>query len=214
MKKFICLAAAVMMLLGCAAAEEAATEIWQHEAGWINFSVAITQEGADEVWEQAAKIFGESVGIPMTGDMLKSGVLQGHTLENDVEILGVEGNRITGKKADGTELFSHEYSLAEVMEEEGIMDGKKVYVFRTEEAGAGKYTYLLMTEPVRAENETAGYTTFNLVCTENGNYRDLFDTEKAETAVQICAMINHDAGVEGLAYAVQKMFASPVVISK
>ena len=214
MKKMICAVLAMMLLAGCAYAEGTGTEAWQHEAGWINFSVAISMEGSDEVWEQAAKIFGESVGIPMTGETLKAGVLQGHAVENDVEDLTVEGNRLTGKKADGTELFSHEYALAEVIEEEAILEGKKVYVFMTDEADAGKYTYLLLTEPLTTEGEGTSYTTFNLICTEQEDYRALFDTEKATAPVAVCDMIQKDTAPEAIAYAVQKMFANPVTISQ
>ncbi len=214
MKKVLCAVMAIMLMTGCAWAEGTGTEVWQHEAGWINFSVAISQEGSDEVWEQAAKIFGESVGVPMTGEALKAGVMMGHALENDVEDLSVEGNRFTGKKADGTELFSHEYALAETIEEEAVMNGQKTYVFKTGEAEAGKYTYLLITEPVTTEGEGTSYTTFNLVCTALDEYRTLFDVKENGAPVAICSMIEKDTALEALAYAVQKMFASPVVISK
>ena len=214
MKKIICTVLVMMFMVGCAWAEGTGTEAWQHEAGWLSFSVAISQEGSDEVWEQAAKIFGESVGVPMTGEMLKAGVMMGHTLENDVEDLSIEGNRFIGKKADGTELFSHEYTLAEVIEEGAVMNGEKTYVFKTEEADAGKYTYLLITEPVTTESEGVSYTTFNLVCTSKDDYRTVFDVEENGSPVAICAMVEKDASMEGLAYAVQKMFANPVVISQ
>ncbi len=214
MKKILCAVIAMMMLPGCAWAEGTDTALWQHEAGWIDFSVAITQEGSDEIWNEAARIFGESVGVPMTGEALKAGIMMGHTLENDVEDLSVEGNRMTGRKADGTELFSHEYALVEMIEEEAIMGGEKVHVFKAAEE-AGEYTYLLMTEPVKTESESASYITFNLVCTSQEDYRALFITEEEDaTPVAVCAMIEKDTGVDGLAYAVQKMFANPVVITK
>ena len=208
MRRIICAILAALLLTGCACAEGTGTEAWQHEAGWINFSVAITQEGTAEVWDNAAKAFTEKQGLPiaMSGEQLKAGILQGHALENDIEDLSVDGNRMTGKKADGTELFSYEYVLVELIEEEAILDGQKVYVFKTEEAGAGKYTYLLLTEPVKAEDEEASYTTFNLVCTGQDNYRALFDTKKTGTAVAICDMIEKDTTAEGLEFAIEKLF--------
>ena len=214
MKKILCAVIAMMMLLGCAWAESADTELWQHEAGWLNFSVAITREGSDAIWNEAARVFGESVGVPMTGEALKAGILMGHALENDVEELSVEGNRITGRKADGTELFSHEYALVEVIEEEAVLDGEKVHVFKAAEE-AGKYTYLLMTEPVKTEGKNAEYISFNLVCTSQDDYRALFVTEEDEASpVAICAMIEQDTAMEGLAYAVEKLFGGPVVLMK
>ena len=55
MKRIICTMLATVFMLGCAWAEGTGTEAWKHEAGWINFSVAITQEGTEEIWNAAAK---------------------------------------------------------------------------------------------------------------------------------------------------------------
>ncbi len=214
MKKIICMVLAMMFLAGGAWAEETGTEAWQHEAGWLSFSLALAQDGLEEVWNEAAKTFGESMNLSgLSGEQLKMMMLQGHVLENGVEDLSVDGSRITGKKADGTELFSHEYAPVDVIEDENILNGTKVHVFMTEEAGAGAYTYLLMTEPVKTEGETAGYITFNLIFSQADNYREKLDKEKG-TGAAICALIEKDTSNEGLAYAIERLFASPVVISK
>ena len=79
MKRIICTMLATVFMLGCAWAEGTGTEAWQHEAGWINFSVAITQEGTEEIWNAAAKSFSEKQGLPivMSGKQLRDGILQG-----------------------------------------------------------------------------------------------------------------------------------------
>ncbi len=204
MKKVLCAVMVIMLMLGCAWAEETGTEAWQHEAGWINFSVAMTQEGTEEIWDTAAKAFSEKQQLPivMSGEQLKTGILQGHTLENDIEALNVDGNLFTGMKRDGTELFSHEYAQVETID----VQGESYFVFKTAEAGAGKYTYLLITKPVKAEDGDVSYTTFNLVCTEQDNYAVLFDSEKSGTAVAICDMIEKDTTNEGFVFAIEKMF--------
>lgn len=204
MKRIICTMLATVFMLGCAWAEGTGTEAWQHEAGWINFSVAITQEGTEEIWNAAAKSFSEKQGLPivMSGKQLKDGILQGHTLENDVEALQVEGNRFTGTKADGTKLFSHEYTQIETID----LQGNSYFVFKTEEAGAGKYTYLLITNPAKAEDGDVSYITFNLVCTEQDDYAALFNAEENGTAVAICDMIEKDTTNEGFVFAIEKMF--------
>ncbi len=209
MKKIICAALALAMLLGCAWAEGTGTELWAHEAGWKSFSIAISQEGSDDIWEEAAKTFGENMGIPLTGDKLKDLVKQGHSLENGVEELSVEGNRITGRKTDGTELFSHEYTEAELVEDPAIMNGARVHVFHTEEENAGEYTWLLLTEPQKVEKDGASYTTFNLVCTQRDDYQTIFDMENGQNeAVAVCALIEKDVTAEGLALGINNFFST------
>lgn len=212
MKKVLCTIITVVMLLGCACAENVTAELWQHEAGWISFSVALAQEGLEEVWEESAKVFGENLGLNLTGAQLKVMMMQGYALENGVDDLFVEGNRFVGKTKDGAELFSHEYSYIETLEEADIMGGKKVYVFKTEEAGAGEYTYLLMTEPLRTEGDDTAYVTFNLFHTQKDAYRDLFNAKKTGTAAMPCAMIEKDTGKDGLAYAIVQLYTSPIVL--
>ena len=208
MKKFVCAMLVLTMLLGCALAEGTGTELWAHEAGWTSFSIAISRDGSDEVWEEAAKTFSESMGMNLTGVQLKTMVLQGHSLENGVEELSVEGNRIIGRKADGTELFSHEYAEAELVEDPGIMSGARVHVFHTEEANAGEYTWLLLTEPQQVEKDGASYTTFNLVCTQKDDYHTLFDMENGQNEpVAVCALIEKDVTAEGLALVINNFFS-------
>lgn len=213
MKKVLCAVLMLAVLLGCACAEETATALWSHEAGWMNFTLALAQDGLDEVWEKAAAAFGASLGLEgLGGAQLKSMMLQGHVIENSVEDLSIEGDRFTGRKSDGTELFSREYSLIETIREDGILGGEAVYVFGTEDADAGEYKYLLITEPQKAEGEDAAYTTFNLVCTKEDQYRSIFDMEKSNKAVAVCAMIEKDTSEEGLAFAIEKLFSNPVII--
>lgn len=47
----------------------------------------------------------------------------------------VEGNRITGLDADGNEVFSHEYALQDIENENGFI------FYKTEDAHAGQFTY-------------------------------------------------------------------------
>ena len=212
MKRLLCAMITIMMLLGCACAEEMTAEAWQHEAGWISFSLAMSQDGMEEAWDAGAKVFGESIGMPLTGEQLKMMTLQGYQLENGVDELSVEGSRFTGRTQDGTTLFDHEYAWTETLEDKDIMGGTKVYVFRTEEAGAGEYTYLLMTEPVKTENESTGYVTFNLLYTQRNEYRQIFDLDGKGTAMIPCAMIEKDTGADGLAFAIERLYGQPVVL--
>lgn len=209
MKKTISVVALIILLIGCACAEGVDMELWQHEAGWTSFQLVLSQDELNSVWEENVEAFGESMGIPgLTVAQMKSMLLQGMSMESGVDELSVEGSRMTGWNADGTEVFSHEYTLAETLEDKSILGGVKMYVFRTEEKDAGDYTYLLMTEPVKTEGENVGYTTFNLVCTGRKDYRNLF---KGKSVIVPCTMIGKDTTMEGLAFAIERLFATPAV---
>ena len=213
MRRILCLLAAMALLLGCACAEELPAEKWQHEAGWVSFSLALSREELDGAWEAGAKLFGENLGLPLTGEQMKAMMLQGYQLENGVDELFVAGSRFTGKSQDGSELFDGEYALVETLEDKEILGGAKVHVFRAEK-DAGEYTYLLMTEPVKTEGETAGYVTFNLFHTAGKNYREVFDIRGTGTARIPCAMTEKDTGTEGLAYAIERLCEAKVDLGK
>ena len=212
MKRIISIVIALIRLLGCACAENMTAELWQHEAGWISFSVALAQDGMEDVWEESAKVFGGNLGLNLTGSQLKMMMMQGYALENGVDDLSIEGNHFTGRTKDGAELFSHEYSWVETLEEADIMGGEKVYVFKTEEADANEYTYLLMTEPIKTESENTAYVTFNMFHTHKDAYRELFNAQKTGTAAMPCAMIEKDTGRDGLEYAIVQLYTSPIAL--
>ncbi len=215
MKKILCAIMMIMMLSGCAYAESVTTELWQHEAGWVSFSVALAQDGMDEAWEEGAKVFGDNLGLAgLSGTQMKQMLMQGYAIENGVDELVVSGNNFTGKTKDGTELFSYEYAWVETLEQDSIMGGTKVYVFQTEEANAGEFTYLLMTEPLKTEGDSTSYVTFNLFHTEKKEYKDLFSAKKTGTATVPCTMIEKDTGIEGLVYVLERLYSQPVMIGQ
>ena len=84
-----------------------------------------------------------------------------------------------------------------------------MHVFRTEEANAGAYAWLLLTEPMKTEGENAGYTTFNLFCTGMKDYRQLFN--QAGSVAIPCTMIEKDTGTDGLSYAIEKLFSGTII---
>ena len=209
MKKTLCILLVTVFLFGTACAGEMSLDMWQHEGGWMSFTLGLMQEDLAEVWDEGAKVFGESMGIPgLTGDMLQQMMMQGYSMSSFVDEVQVEGNRITGRK-DGTELFSHEYAKAELIDDPAIMGGVRVHVFHTEEANAGEYTWLLLTEPQKVEKDGASYTTFNLVCTQKDDYHTLFDMENGQNEpVAVCALIEKDVTAEGLALAINNFFST------
>ena len=213
MKKVICAIMSIMILLGYACAETVTAELWQHEAGWISFSVALAQDSMKEVWEASAKRFGANIGMDnLTGEQLKMMSMRGYSMENGVDELKVEGNRFSGKLKDGTELFNCEYSLVEVLEEDQILGGVKVYVFKADSEDVKEYTYLLMTEPLKTEKENVSYVTFNLLHTQNSAYRALFSSNGNGSATLPCTMIERDTGTEGLTYVIERLYSQSIPI--
>lgn len=206
MKKILCAVLVLMMLLGCACAEETA-EKWEVKAGWTSYALMLSQEGVDEAWEEGAKKFCEQFGAAiMTGKQLKDQMLAGYKVEDGVDELKIKGKRFTGKKEDGTILFDYKYSWVETIEDKNILKGTKLHVFRTKDKGAGKYTFLLLTEPVKTKGDNASYVTFNLYNSANKKYKDMFKKSKVELNVIPCTMIRTDTSAEGLTYAVMRMF--------
>ena len=207
MKRLLVMGVLGVMLLECACAEGVGTELWEREGGWLAFSVALSAEGTEEAWETGAEQFGASLGIPgMSGSQLKSLMLKGYKLEDGVDELLVEGNRFTGKTADGSEIFSHEYFWTETIEEEDVLGGTRVYLFQTEEAEAGTYACLMMTEPVSSGTDGQEYVTFNLLHSEAGNYRAALGSMLPET------LIGEDTEIEGLSSAIMRLFSGPVTV--
>ena len=208
MKKIISIIALIVLLMSCACAEGVGTEMWQHEAGWVSASLAMSWEGLEEAWDKATEAFAERMGLKgLEAAQLKTMMLKGYSMESGVDELGVEGDRFVGRNADGTEAFAHEYAFVETLENKDILGGVKVFVFRTEEKNAGDYTYLLMTEPVKTEGEGVSYTTFNLICTGRKDYRNLF---KGKNVVVPCPMIEKDTGNDGVAYMIERVFTAPL----
>ena len=212
MKRWICMLLALLMTAGCAWAEEAS--MWENEAGWTAFSLALSQEGLEAVWDESALIFAENMGLPgLSGAQLRTMLLQGYSLEHGVDELKAEGNRFTGLTREGKEVFSHEYTPVETLEEADIMGGAKVHVLQTEDRDAGGYTSLLMTEPLTTGDGESSYVTFNLFVAGK-DYRKVFADAKKGSALIPCAMIRTDTAQAGLAYAIEKIFSSPVKNSK
>ena len=210
MKKIICAVVAVMMLFGAATAEGVTTDMWEHEAGWEAFLLAVSRDELNEAWEAGIAAFGEQIGLAnVPVDMLKKMLLQGYSMESGVDGLKVKGDRFIGTDTEGNEVFGHKYAWAGTIEDANVLGGQKVHVFRTEEANAGAYAWLLLTEPMKTEGENTGYTTFNLYCTGMKDYRQLFN--QAGSVAIPCTMIEKDTGIEGLSYAIEKLFSGTII---
>ena len=75
----------------------------------------------------------------MTGDMLRAMNAQVCGMEDGIVSLTVDGNTITAVNAEGEAVFAHEYTYVDTVE--NAIEGAPMFVFRTDDADAGKYTY-------------------------------------------------------------------------
>ena len=210
MKKALALVLLVSILIAgsCLAEEYSTLAPWGHEAGWTSFPLALQSDGLDAAWQKGAEVFAANMGIKkLDAGTLKSMMLSGYHMEPQFDHLLVEGNRVTVSSADGKELFSHEYAYADTVE--NAMEDTAVYVFKTEEAGAGAYTYLCLTMPAETVRETGSYTTFSVFFTKK-DYKGLFQKDKVGLP---CLMIRADTGADGLEAAILQIFAAPAVMT-
>ena len=206
MKRIICAVLAVLMLAGCAYAEETGLETWQREGGWTALAKALTGEELNEAWEHGAEVFAQSLGMPsMTVETLQGMMLQGFNLESGIDEITVDGNRMTGCLEDGTELFSHEYSLVDTLQREDVLGGAAVYVFQAAEE-AGQYNYIALTEPETANYGGIEFMSFNMVHTAN-DYMTMFSG-----ALIPCTMVATDTDTEAIQAWIDRLFAEPITI--
>ena len=208
MKRIICAVLAVLMLAGCAYAEETGLEMWQREGGWTTLAKALTGDGLKEAWEHGAEVFAQSLGMPsMNVETLQGMMLQGFNLESGIDGITVDGNRVTGSLEDGTEVFSHEYSLVETLQQADVPGGAAVYVFQAAEE-AGEYNYIALTEPEEASFSGIEFMSFNMVHTAT-DYMKMFGG-----ALIPCTMVATDTDAEALQAWIDRLFAEPIVIAQ
>lgn len=208
MKRIICAMLAALLLVGCAYAEETGLEMWQREGGWAALAKALTREDLSEAWEQGAEVFAQSLGMPsMNVEMLQGMMLQGMNLESGIDEIVVEGNRVTGRLEDGTEVFNHEYCPVETLQQKDVLGGAVVHVLKTEEE-AGEYTFIALTEPEEANYSGGLFLSCNMLHIAD-DYMKMFGG-----ALIPCTMVAADTEAAALVAWVEKLFSDPIVISK
>jgi len=96
----------------------------------------------------------------MTGDMLRAMNAQVCGMEDGIVSLTVDDSTITAVNAEGEAVFAHEYTYVNTVED--AIEGAPMFVFRTDDADAGKYTCLCLTQPAVASDEGGVIDNFNL----------------------------------------------------
>ena len=145
---------------------------WNTNAGWTAFYTFTRNENLNEAWEAAAKAFGPSIGMEqLDAEGLKAMNVQICGLEDDIAHFEFTDTTITATDSTGKTVFSHPYTYLETID--NAMEGDPVYVYKTDDSDAGKYTYLCLTLPA-VESDEGGVMRYFRLRYSADNYRDLF----------------------------------------
>ena len=136
----------------------------------------------------------------MTDDMLRAMNAQVCGMEDGIVSLTVDGSTITAVDAEGGTVFAHEYTYVETVE--SAIEGAPMFVFRTDDADAGKYTYLCLTQPAVASDEGGVIDNFNLRYAED-DYEALFAEDYAGPT---CVLVSGDTTIENMEYTIRLIY--------
>jgi hypothetical protein len=204
MKRILSLTLTLMLLISglcCAMAESVTLDAWQNETGWTSFAVLAQDEALADAWDAGAKVFGPALGMEdMTGETLRAMNAQVCGMEDGIVSLTVDGSIITTVDAEGGTVFAHEYAYVDTVE--NAIEGAPMFVFRTDDADAGKYTYLCLTQPAVASDEGGVIDNFNLRYAED-DYEALFAEDYAGPT---CVMVSGDTTIENMEYTIRLIY--------
>ena len=136
----------------------------------------------------------------MTGEALRAMNAQVCGMEDSIVSLTVDGNTVTAVDANGDAVFTHEYAYADTVE--NAIEGAPMFVFRTDDADAGKYTYLCLTQPAVASDEGSVIDNFNLRYAE-ADYEALFAEDYAGPT---CVLVSGDTTIENMEYTIRLIY--------
>ena len=122
----------------------------EYDSVWLEKCVAV-------VGEENAEMVAEVLKFACTATIYGPDAVEAYTADPDsarfdcyfqggVSTFVFEGNKLTGLDADGNEVFSHEYTYVEE-----IPDVIACHVYKTEDADAGEFTYLCLSDDSPAE---------------------------------------------------------------
>ena len=136
----------------------------------------------------------------MTGEALRAMNAQVCGMEDGIVSLTVDGSIITTVDAEGGTVFAHEYAYVDTVE--NAIEGAPMFVFRTDDADAGKYTYLCLTQPAVASDEGGVIDNINLRYAK-ADYEALFAEDYAGPT---CVMVSGDTTIENMEYTIRLIY--------
>lgn len=178
---------------------------WEREEGWTAFYTFTRDDNLKDAWEAAAEAFGPVIGMDdLDGDGLKALNVQVCGLEDDIVDFEFDGNTITALDSRENIVFSNEYDYVTMIE--NAIEGAGVYVYRTEDSDAGKYTCLCLTLPA-VESDEGGVMTYFRLRYAADNYEDLFAEDYSGTTG---VMVDSSTSEEDLDYTIRLLYGAEV----
>lgn len=148
---------------------------WEAEEGWTAFYTFTRDEKLNDAWDAAAEAFGPAIGMDdLDGDGLKALNVQICGLEDDIVRFEFAGDEITAMDSTGKTVFSHKYNYITTIG--NAIEGAAVYVYKTDDSDADKYTCLCLTLP-DVESDEGGIMTYFRLRYAAENYEDLFSED-------------------------------------
>lgn len=178
---------------------------WAAEEGWTAFYTFTRDEKLNEAWDAAAEAFGPTIGMDdLDGDGLKALNVQICGLEDDIVRLEFAEDKISAMDSTGNTVFSHKYSYITTIDN-AIEEGT-VYVYKTDDSDADKYTCLCLTLPT-VESDEGGIMTYFRLRYAAENYEDLFSEDyNGVTGV----MVDASTSEEDLDYTIRLLYGAEV----
>lgn len=208
MKKVLILGMSLLLVLAMIVSASAETAVqavtlsdWANNSGWMSFAELAQDDALTEAWEAGAKVFGPMLGIEdLDGPTLRALNAQMCGMEDGIVSLAFSEDSISAMNANGGVVFSYQYALVDTLE--NAIEGEPLYVFKTEDNAAGKYTYLCLTLPAKASDEGGIITNFNLRYAED-NYKMLAIEDYAGVT---CVMVSGETTVEDMEYTIRLIY--------
>ncbi len=208
MKKVLIPGMALLLVLAMIVSASAETAIqavtlsdWANDSGWVSFAVLAQDDALTDAWEAGAKVFGPVLGMEdLDGPALRALNARMCGMEDGIVSLAFSEDSISAMDADNGVVFSHQYALVDTLE--NAIEGEPLYVFKTGDNTAGKYTYLCLTLPAKASDEGGVITNFNLRYAED-DYKTLAAEDYAGVT---CVLVSGETTVEDMEYTIRLIY--------
>lgn len=178
---------------------------WETEEGWTAFYTFTRDEKLNDAWDAAAEAFGPAIGMDdLDGEGLKALNVQICGMEDDIVRLEFAEDNITAIDSTGEMVFSHKYNYTGTID--NAIEGAAVYVYRTDDSDADKYTYLCLTLPA-VESDEGGIMTYFRFRYAAESYENLFSEDyNGITGV----MVDAATPEEDLDYTIRLLYGAEV----
>lgn len=176
---------------------------WENDAGWTAFYTFTREPALDDAYEAAAAAFGPAIGLDdLDGAGLKALQVQAAGFTDDIASFLFADDTMTALDSGGNTVFAHPYSYVETIAD--AIEGENAYIYKTEAADAGDFTYLCLTLPSVATEEGGVIRSFNIRHAADGYAALATDAYEGSAGV----VIDADAPLEDVDYTIRVVYGA------